>query len=264
MRSSPGLTYSGVRAVLLVTRPQGTSSSTCPSEAVGACTAVTTVAMQGALFLRLGPDLEWSQSSPTMSPPLFSLSNELLIEIFSNLSPSDIYACRRTCRQLNELIVNSQLLQYVLQTALGVFDPDPLDPGLSLPDRLDALRRWVTAWMELDLREPNASIDAPVPAKSGPPVEFSFGRYFVVIREGYDISAGYSFLDMHAMSSPHTTAALWTTIEINTPNVLVFAFAPELNLAVAISCVRSLVSVLILFLKPRFLLNLRRIGHRPL
>jgi hypothetical protein len=186
-----------------------------------------------------------------MSPPLFSLSSELLIETFSNLSPSDIYACRRTCRQLNELIVNSQLLQYyVLQTALGVFDP--LDPGQSPPDRLDALRRWVTAWMELDLREPNASIDAPVPAKSGPPVEFSFGRYFVVIREGYDISAGYSFLDMDAMSSPHITAALWTTIEINTPNVLVFAFASELNLAVAISCVRSLVSILILFLKPRF------------
>jgi hypothetical protein len=92
--------------------------------------------------------------------------------------------------------------------------------------------------MELDLREPNASIDAPVPFKSGPPVEFSFGRYFVVIREGYGISAGYSFLDMHARSSPHTNASRWTTIEINTPNVLVFAFASELNLAVAISCVR--------------------------
>jgi len=115
---------------------------------------------------------------------------------------------------------------------------DPLDPGLSIPDLPDALERWETAWMELDLREPNASIDAPVPAKSGPPVEFSFGRYFVVIREGYGISAGYSFFDMHARSSPHTTAAQWTTIEINTPNVLVFAFASELNLAVAISCVK--------------------------
>ena len=171
------------------------------------------------------------------SPPLFPLSNELIIEIFSNLSPSDIYACRRTCRQLNELIVNSQQLQYVSRTALtGVFDP--LYPGPSLPDRLIALEQWETAWMELDLREPNASIDAPVPAKSGPPVEFSFGRYFVVIREGYGISAGYSFLDMHARSSPHTNASRWTTIEINTPNVLVFAFASELNLAVAISCVR--------------------------
>jgi hypothetical protein len=170
-------------------------------------------------------------------PHLFSLSHGLLIEIFSNLSPSDIYACRRTCRQLNEFIDNSQQLQYISRTALtGVFDP--LDPGPSLPDRLIALERWETAWMELDLREPNATIDAPVPAKSGPPVEFSFGRYFVVIREGYGISAGYSFLDMHARSSPHTNASRWTTIEINTPNVLVFAFASVLNLAVAISCVR--------------------------
>jgi hypothetical protein len=115
---------------------------------------------------------------------------------------------------------------------------DPLDPALSIPHRPDALERWETAWMELDLREPNASIDAPVPAESGPPVEFSFGRYFVVIREGYGISAGYSFLDMRARSSPHTTTAQWTTVEINTPNVLVFAFASEPNLAVAISCVR--------------------------
>jgi len=177
------------------------------------------------------------------SPPLFSLSNELLIEILSNLSPYDIYACRHTCRQLNELIVNSQLLQYISRTALsGVFDP--LDPGLSLPDRIEALGRWETSWMELDLREPNASIDAPIPTKSGPPVEFSFGRYFVVIREGYGISAGYSFLDMHARSSSHTNAARWTTIELNTPNVLVFAFASELNLAVAISCVRCPVPVL--------------------
>ncbi|KAF8502718.1 hypothetical protein F5888DRAFT_1114848 [Russula emetica] len=84
-------------------------------------------------------------SSPAMSfPHLFSLSHEFFIEIFSNLCPFDIYACRRTCRQLNELIVNSQLLQYISRTALsGVFDP--LEPGLSLPDRLDALERWETA-----------------------------------------------------------------------------------------------------------------------
>jgi hypothetical protein len=139
-------------------------------------------------------------------PPLFSLSNELLIEIFTNLSPFDIYACRRTCRQLNELIVNSWLLQYVARTALsGVYDP--LDPGPSLPERLEELARWETAWTELDLRAPNASIDAPVPSKGGPPVEFSFGRYFVVIREGHGISAGYSFLDMHARSSTHTNAS---------------------------------------------------------
>ena len=90
--------------------------------------------------------------------------------------------------------------------------------------------------------------DGPAPANSKyrctnrPPIEFSFGRYFVVIREGYGISDGYSFLDMHSRSPSHTATARWTTIEINTPNVLVFSFASEFNFAVAISCVPLLPS----------------------
>ena len=170
------------------------------------------------------------------APPIFSLSDGSLIEIISNLCPNDIYACRQTCRQLNDLIVNSELIQYIIRAALsGVFDP--LDSGLSLPDRVDALQRWESAWTEVDLRTPNARIDAPVPAGRGHPVEISFGRYFIVIREGYDRPAGYSFLDMHSSFASHADAALWTTIKIDTPNVLVFAFASELHLAVSISCV---------------------------
>ena len=67
---------------------------------------------------------------------------------------------------------------------------------------------------------------------------------FVVICEGYGISADYSFLDVHARSFSHTNAARWNTIEINTPNVLMFAFASELSLAVAILCVSMLPSSL--------------------
>jgi F-box domain len=181
--------------------------------------------------------------SPAMSfPHLFSLSHELLIEISSNLSPFDIYAFRRTCRQLNQLIVNSQLLQYISRTALsGVFDP--LEPGLSLPGRLDALDRWETAWMEMDLREPDAVIDVPIFPESElrPNSGLLSGQYFIVYHK-YDISRGYAFLDMHARSS-HTNAAHWTTIKIHTPNYIVaLAFASELNLAVAISCVNLPVS----------------------
>ena len=172
------------------------------------------------------------------APPIFSLSNGLLIKIISDLFPNDIYGCRQTCRKLNDLIVNSELIQYILRTALsGVFDP--LDPGLSLPERFDTLLRWETAWAEVDLRTPNARIDAPVPAGRGHPVEFSFGRYFVVIREGFAKSASYSFIDMHATFTSHVNAALWTTVKVDTPNVLVFAFASELDLAVAISCVNT-------------------------
>ena len=186
-------------------------------------------------------------STPTTSPPIFSLSNELLIEIFSNLCPNDIFACRAACRQLNELIVNSQLIQYIIRTALsGVYDP--LDSGLSLPERLVALERWEVAWQEVDLRESKGRIDAPIP-KSRSAVEFSFGRYFVVIREGYGRQAGYSFLDMHATySSQHTDVERWTTIKVELPNVLVFAFASELDLAVAISCVSRFLALSLRFL----------------
>src|SRR6266566_6681326 len=47
---------------------------------------------------------------------------------------------------------------------------------------------------------------------------------------------------MHARSSLHTNAAHWTTIKIDTPNILALAFASELNLAVAVSCVKLPVS----------------------
>ena len=93
------------------------------------------------------------------SPHLFSLSNELLIEVISKLRPLDIHACQCTCRRLNSVIVNSQLTKYILRTALsGVFDP--LKPGMSLPNRLHALERWETSWREMDLSKPIASVDA--------------------------------------------------------------------------------------------------------
>jgi hypothetical protein len=174
---------------------------------------------------------------------LFSLPNELLIKIITNLCPVDILACQCTCGILNSVIVHSQLIQYVKRTALiGVFDS--LEPGLSelpLPDRLGVLERWEAAWMEMDLREPNANIDGPV-STEGVPVSgrrYLSGRY-VVMTESFGTSAFYSFIDMHASSS-HTNAARWTTIKIDPP-VLAFAFAAELNLVVTISCVNLLVS----------------------
>ena len=177
-----------------------------------------------------------------MSPPhLFSLSNELLIDVISNLRPLDIHACQCACRRLNKVIVNSQLIQYILRTALsGVFDP--LEPGLSLPDRLAALERWETAWREMDLGKPIASIDALVHdgdiSEYGPLVSFFGEQYIAKCRTGLSVPAGYSYLDLYTWPSP-TNVTRWTTIEIQNPDVLSFAFAPELNLTVAFSYVIS-------------------------
>jgi hypothetical protein len=128
-----------------------------------------------------------------------------------------------------------------MRTALsGVFDP--LEPGLSLPDRLDALDRWETAWMEMDLREPNTIINAPVFASAIVPRHgFLYGQYLIMYCVRFTPPSFYSFLDMHAVSLHTNPARRWTTIEVNTPT-LVFAFAPELNLAVTISYVNLSVS----------------------
>ena len=178
-----------------------------------------------------------------MSPPhLFSLSNELLIEIISNLCPLDIHSCQCACRRLNNLIVNSQLIQYILRTALsGVFDP--LEPGMSLPDRLDALERWETAWREMDLSNPIAVIDAP-PDSSESFVD-CFKQHVVACHTtGFDDSksASYSFFDLSTWPPSPTDVMRWTTIYIPNRNVLSFTFAPELNLSVAFSYVKMSLS----------------------
>ena len=196
-------------------------------------------------------------------PPLFSLFDELLIEIISNLCPADIYACQSTCRRLNGVIINSHLIQYILRTALsGVFDP--LEPGLSLPDRLDALERWETAWMEMDLRQPNAIIDVPVSPEGLPmPVRiFLSGQYFIMSHEriGAPGPALYSFLDIYARSS-HTNSPRWTTIKTGT-RIFAVAFASELNLAVAISYVNLLASAH--SFSSGTLVNSYRVGYRTI
>jgi hypothetical protein len=175
-----------------------------------------------------------------MSPlHLFSLSNELLIEIISDLRPLDIHACQCACRRLNNVIVNSQLVQYILRTALsGVFDP--LEPGISLPDRLDALERWETAWREMDLSKSIASIDAVVHVVNLNEhlVDYFGEQHVIVCRAGFGEQAGYSFLDLSTWLFLPTNVMRWTTIDIQIPNVLSFAFAPELNLSVVFSYVK--------------------------
>lgn len=180
----------------------------------------------------------WPMSLEARHSPshLFSLSNELLIEIISNLRPLDIHACQCACRRLNKVIVNSQLIQYTLRTALsGIFDP--LEPGISLSDRLDSLERWETAWREMDLSKPIASIDALVHAViiREPTVSYFGEQHVITFRTGFDVPAGYSFLDLPTWSSSPTNVTHWTTIDIQNPNVLSFAFSPELNLSVAFS-----------------------------
>jgi len=124
-----------------------------------------------------------------------------------------------------------------MRTALsGVFDP--LEPGLALPDRLDALERWEAAWREMNVPEPIASVNALVHVVSEPPIGYFGEEHVIAFGTGFGRPAIYSFLNLHTWSSSHTDVARWTTVEINNPDVHSFAFAPELDLSVAFLLVK--------------------------
>jgi hypothetical protein len=60
--------------------------------------------------------------------------------------PNDSYTWQ-TSRKLNDLFINSELIQYIIHTAFfSMFDSLALDPGLSLPKYLEVLERRETVW----------------------------------------------------------------------------------------------------------------------
>ena len=84
-----------------------------------------------------------------MSPPLLSLPNEVLVEIFSYLHPRNIVACQRCCRKLNDTVIHSRLLRYLIQVGRSGLH-DPLLPGYTIPQRIDALEKWGASWSYLE------------------------------------------------------------------------------------------------------------------
>jgi len=83
-----------------------------------------------------------------MSPPLLSLPEEVRVEIFSYLRPWDIIACRRSCRLLNDTIIHSQLLLYLIRIGrLGLHNP--LLPGYTTSQRIEALEKCEATWGDI-------------------------------------------------------------------------------------------------------------------
>ncbi len=132
-------------------------------------------------------------------PNLLDLPNELLIHIFSHLHISDFGSCLLTCHRVNDIIVNSLLLQYLICTALaGVCDPH-FPFKRPLPRLLDALRRWSTAWHQpgVSLRSPSRILTRQSEVNSESLV---CDDYLVVMdfggRLGYRHAASYEWLDL--------------------------------------------------------------------
>jgi len=86
-----------------------------------------------------------------MSPPLFTLPDELIVELFSYLHSRDIAACQQSCRRLNDTIIHSQLLQYLIRVGRsGLYDP--LFPSHTVSQRIDALEKWESAWINFKIK----------------------------------------------------------------------------------------------------------------
>ena len=93
---------------------------------------------------------------------LLSLPSEVLIETFSYLRPRDIAACQRSCRQLNNTVSHSRLLQYVIRVGRAGLH-DPLFPGYTIAQRIDALEKWEAAWSNVEMSESSCHVKHIVP-----------------------------------------------------------------------------------------------------
>ncbi len=91
-----------------------------------------------------------------MSSKFLSLPAEILVDVLFRLPFQDLMACSMACRRLRALVSDTPLLQYVAYAhRAGVTDRFP--PGLTVPDRFAALRRWEAAWSSLDAMVPSGA-----------------------------------------------------------------------------------------------------------
>jgi len=103
-----------------------------------------------------------SHAPSPMTPPLLSLPSEVLIEIFSYLHPHDIAACQRPFRQLNDTVSHSQLLRYLIRVGRAGLH-DPVFPGYTIRQRIDALEKWEASWSNFKMIESSCQVKYMVP-----------------------------------------------------------------------------------------------------
>ncbi|KAI0061514.1 hypothetical protein BV25DRAFT_765072 [Artomyces pyxidatus] len=79
-----------------------------------------------------------------------SLPADVSVMLLETLPGRDILACGATCRRLRSLVTDSVSLQYAIELfACGMLDGPRGPQSLSIPDRLDRLRRFTAAWEQL-------------------------------------------------------------------------------------------------------------------
>ncbi|KAI0284899.1 hypothetical protein BC826DRAFT_130544 [Russula brevipes] len=141
------------------------------------------------------------------------LPDEVLVEILSYICPRDIAACQLACRQLNHVVVCSQFLQYLIRVGRsGLYDP--MLPGYTIPQRVEALEAWEASWRNLEAQS-SFQVKRIVGCElAGSPCQCS--KY--IIRDDFLIATpisgrdpGYSYIDLR-VSQPGGETVPWTRI----------------------------------------------------
>ena len=174
-----------------------------------------------------------------MEPTFVHFSVEILIEILAHLPLRDIVACKSTCRKLHDVIADSSLLQYIIQTFLaGVHDP--LLPGASIVERMSALKNLEATWRDLDVRRRTAQINR---GTAWPWLNYTVhDDYLLAVRGDSDHPnqpPGYSYIDLRDQAA--FTNPPWKKVDVPwSGQHCMFAFAANENdLAVVVTYVRD-------------------------
>jgi hypothetical protein len=171
-----------------------------------------------------------------------TLFNEILVEILFLLPARDIVACSRTCHLLHTLVLDTQLLQYVIYTHYAAVD-DRFQAGLTVPERFAILERWEEAWRDSNGLDPSGGRFEMMTLTNTDLTHEGMLRdgFLVVAHLKYDTEnegiAGYSALDLR---SP---APSWRHTETHCP-MIAFDCSIEQNL------VATLHTYVILLSKP--------------
>jgi hypothetical protein len=171
-----------------------------------------------------------------MTPPLLFLPSEVLIEILSYLHPCDIAACQRSCRQLNDTVSHSQLLRYLIRVGRAGLH-DPLFPGYTIRQRIDALEKWEAAWSNFKTIGSSCHVKYMVPYEirsRSPTLTCRIHDDFLIMTHVFE-TPGYAYVDLRTFQ-PEMATDPWTKITNDSwsNKITDFVFSVEQDLALVI------------------------------
>ncbi|KAH9957069.1 hypothetical protein BGW80DRAFT_231510 [Lactifluus volemus] len=167
----------------------------------------------------------------SMLPRLLSLSPKLLVQIVSYLPFKDIISCEASCRHLNGVVKNSFLLKYLKEAGrTGVYDP--IDPGFTVPERLEKLHSWEKSWENLDIPDTSTRITFDLDLWS--PLIGSLHNGHLIVTDADPVA--YAYFDISSLPNalPLRSIERGNTL-VKDGALHAFAFADEYDLVVIVS-----------------------------